>query len=150
MLNRDYIVRKMTSRDLDKIMAIEVEAFSLPWSRESYASELENRYATYVVADYDGEIAGYGGIWVVVDEAHITNVAVNLKYRGQGISHNLLASLENVARLKRAIHIFLEVRVSNQNALSLYEGHGFMAAGIRKQYYSDNDEDALVMVKMLQ
>ncbi|MGI6434536.1 MAG: ribosomal protein S18-alanine N-acetyltransferase [Syntrophomonadaceae bacterium] len=146
---QEYLIRKMTGRDLDEIMIIEMESFTLPWTRKSYENELSNQYATYMVADYEGEVAAYGGIWVVQDEAHITNVAVARKHRGQGIGSTLLSALVNTARLKRASRVFLEVRVSNEPALKLYSNQGFAPAGLRKQYYDDNNEDAIIMMKIL-
>ena len=89
-MNQDFLIRKMTGRDLDEIMQIELQSFTLPWSRQSYENELNNRYATYIVADYEGEVAAYGGIWVVFEEAHITNVAVAPRYRRQGMGSRLL------------------------------------------------------------
>lgn len=146
---RDYLIRKMTGRDLDEIMLIEMESFSLPWTRKSYENELSNQYATYMVADYEGEVAAYGGIWVVLEEAHITNVAVAGKHRGQGIGSTLLHALVNTARRKKASRVFLEVRASNGPALKLYSNQGFAPTGVRKQYYDDNNEDAIVMMKTL-
>lgn len=149
MLNRDYIIRKMTPMDIDGVMRIEKEAFSLPWSRESYLGELNNNFATYLVADYEGDIAGYGGIWVVFDEAHITNVAVGKDYRKSGLGKALMVDLEGSARKKSAQRILLEVRPSNEAALALYRGLGYFESGLRKEYYSDNNEDAIIMTKLL-
>ncbi|HCF49294.1 MAG TPA: ribosomal-protein-alanine N-acetyltransferase [Syntrophomonas sp.] len=140
----------MTGRDLDEIMLIELESFTLPWSRQSYENELSNRYATYMVADHEGVVAAYGGMWVVADEAHITNVAVAPRYRRQGMGTKVLQALLNTAGQKRVSRIFLEVRVSNDAAFKLYSGQGFAPTGVRKQYYSDNDEDAIVMMRQLQ
>lgn len=146
---REYLIRKMTWRDLDEVMIIEIESFTLPWSRRSYENELLNQYATYMVADYEGEVAAYGGIWVVQDEAHITNVAVAANHRRKGMGSALLHALINTARLKRAGRVFLEVRVSNGPALEMYGSQGFSPAGLRKQYYDDNNEDALIMMRLL-
>jgi ribosomal-protein-alanine N-acetyltransferase len=143
------MMRKMTPRDLDQVMLIEQEAFSLPWSRQSYENELKNQYANYLVIDYQGDVGGYGGIWVVFDEAHITNVAVASSFRGRGWGRALMLELEALARRKRAVRILLEVRPSNRAAIAMYHGLGFMVSGLRKQYYSDNNEDAIVMVKHL-
>ncbi len=94
MLNTKYMIRRMAETDLDKVMVIEKESFSLPWSKESYMGELKNDFANYLVCDDGGEIAAYGGIWVVFEEAHITNVAVAVKYRGQGVGSDLMGELE--------------------------------------------------------
>lgn len=149
-MNQDFLIRKMTGRDLDEIMLIELESFTLPWSRQSYENELSNRYATYMVADHEGVVAAYGGMWVVADEAHITNVAVAPRYRRQGMGTKVLQALLNTAGQKRVSRIFLEVRASNDAAFKLYSGQGFAPTGVRKQYYSDNDEDAIVMMRQLQ
>lgn len=149
-MNQDFLIRKMTGRDLDEIMLIELASFTLPWSRQSYENELSNRYATYMVADHEGVVAAYGGMWVVADEAHITNVAVAPRYRRQGMGTKVLQALLNTAGQKRVSRIFLEVRVSNDAAFKLYSGQGFAPTGVRKQYYSDNDEDAIVMMRQLQ
>lgn len=146
---QEYMIRKMTGRDLEEIMQIELESFSLPWSRQSYENELSNQYATYMVADCEGDVAAYGGIWVVADEAHITNVAVASQHRRQGMGTRVLQALVNAARQKRASRIFLEVRISNDAARALYSGQGFKSTGMRPKYYSDNDEDAVIMMREL-
>lgn len=149
MLNRDFMIRKMTDRDIDRIMIIEVESFSLPWSKQSYLSELKNNFANYLVCDYEGEVAGYGGMWIVFEEAHITNIAIARDYRGTGMGKALMLELEEVARQKNALRILLEVRPSNQAARHMYKSLGFIDTGLRKAYYSDNGEDAILMTKLL-
>lgn len=145
----NYLIRRMTVRDLDEVMAIETQVFSLPWSKQSYMGELKNQFATYLVCDKEAEVAGYVGIWVVFEEAHITNVAVAPKWQGQGLGRVLMEEAEKVARSKNALRILLEVRPSNHAALSLYKSLGYMETGRRKEYYSDNGEDAIVMTKLL-
>ncbi|MBC7074923.1 MAG: ribosomal protein S18-alanine N-acetyltransferase [Syntrophomonadaceae bacterium] len=149
MLNPDFIVRKMTAQDIDEVMGIEKSSFSLPWARESYFAELRNDLAAYLVCEYEGKVAGYGGIWVVLEEAHITNVAVSEQFRRSGIGKTLMCALEKIAREKKAARIILEVRPSNSAALTMYRGLGYVPAGIRKRYYYDNGEDAIIMVKYL-
>lgn len=149
MLGNDFLVRKLTSRDLDKLMIIEKESFSLPWSRESYEAELHNHFASYLVCDWEGEIAAYAGIWTVFGEAHITNVAVGKRYRQRGMGRTLMQELEKVALAKKTRRILLEVRPSNQAALAMYHGLGYVQTSVRKEYYADNQEDALVMTKFL-
>lgn len=149
MLNRNFILRKMTSQDIDEVMQIEKESFTLPWSRDSYLGELKNNFATYLVCDCEGEIAGYGGIWVVFEEAHITNVAVGPNFRQLGIGAALMREMEKVARDKNAQRILLEVRPTNQAALKMYQNLDYLPTGLRKQYYSDNNEDAIIMTKLL-
>lgn len=136
----------MNLMDLDDIMEVERLSFTLPWSREAFYRELtDNPYAYYIVADIDGKAIGYGGVWIVVDEAHITNIAVRPEYRGKKIGETLLKQLQNLAREKGAKTMTLEVRVSNHVAQNLYRKLGFLNGGIRKGYYTDNFEDALVM-----
>jgi N-acetylglutamate synthase-like GNAT family acetyltransferase len=84
MLNSRFLIRKLTPDDLDEVMAIEEYSFLSPWSRSSYLSEIANEFATYLVCDWEGQIAGYIGAWVVFEDAHITNVAVNRDFRGKG------------------------------------------------------------------
>lgn len=149
MLNPGFILRKMTLQDINEIMKIEPKCFTLPWSRESYLGELKNNFATYLVCDYEGEIAGYGGIWVVFEDAHITNVAVDPDYRQFGMGTALMEELEQVARDKKAQQILLEVRPSNEAALAMYRKLGYFPTGLRHAYYSDNGEDAIIMTKLL-
>ncbi len=130
-------------------MHIERESFPLPWSKESYLGELSNNFASYLVCDYEGEIVGFGGIWVIFEEAHITNVAIAKDYRQQGRGKLLMNKLEGIARDKKAVRILLEVRPSNNAAQIMYNGLGFVPTGLRKKYYSDNDEDAIIMTKFL-
>lgn len=149
MAIQNFMMRKMTEQDIEGIMKIELTSFSVPWSRESYLSEIKNKFATYMICDIEGEIAAYGGIWVVFEEAHITNVAVAESYRGAGIGKALMLELEKVAREKKALRILLEVRPSNITAQNMYAGLGFEPTAVRRAYYSDNGEDAIVMTKLL-
>jgi len=130
-------------------MQIERESFPLPWSIESYLGELKNNFASYLVCDYEGEVAGFGGIWVIFEEAHITNVAIAKDYRLQGLGKLLMSKLESIARDKKAVRILLEVRPSNTAAQIMYNSLDFVPTGLRKKYYSDNNEDAIIMVKHL-
>ncbi|NLB88393.1 MAG: ribosomal protein S18-alanine N-acetyltransferase, partial [Syntrophomonadaceae bacterium] len=132
----NYIIRKMTENDIPQVMKIEQESFTIPWSKESYLGELKNNFATYLVCDYEGDVAAYGGIWVVFEEAHITNIAVGTNFRRQGMGKRLMLELENVARKKKALKIILEVRPSNDAALNLYSSLDYMPTGLRKNYYS--------------
>ncbi|MBB5326321.1 ribosomal-protein-alanine N-acetyltransferase [Anoxybacillus tepidamans] len=138
--------RPMTLGDIDGVLAIEKASFTLPWSREAFYNELvHNRYAQYVVMEHDGRIIGYCGMWVVIDEAHITNVAVLPEYRGKKLGEALMRTMMDTAKQLGAVTMTLEVRVSNYVAQSLYRKLGFLNGGIRKGYYPDNQEDALVM-----
>jgi len=138
--------RPMTLADLDGVLVIEKASFTLPWSREAFYNELvHNRYAKYVVMEHDGRLVGYCGMWVVVDEAHITNVAVLPEYRGKKLGEALMRKMMDMAKQLGAVTMTLEVRVSNEVAQSLYRKLGFLNGGVRKRYYPDNQEDALVM-----
>ncbi|MDO0878832.1 ribosomal protein S18-alanine N-acetyltransferase [Anoxybacillus gonensis] len=138
--------RFMTLQDLDRIVEIEQLSFTLPWSRSSFYQELiNNRYARYIVMEHDGQIIGYCGMWLVMDEAHITNIAVLPEFRGKKLGEALMKQAMALAREEGAQTMTLEVRVSNTVAQSLYRKLGFLNGGIRKRYYSDNQEDALVM-----
>jgi [ribosomal protein S18]-alanine N-acetyltransferase len=139
-------IRFMTVDDLDAVMDIEMKSFSIPWSRDAFLNEIEqNHLSTYLVVEDGDHVAGYCGVWLVVDEAHITNVAVLPEYRGQGLGESLMRKIMGIATQFGARVMTLEVRVSNIAAQHLYRKLGFQDGGIRKRYYSDNQEDALVM-----
>ncbi|NLY79042.1 MAG: ribosomal protein S18-alanine N-acetyltransferase [Lysinibacillus sp.] len=137
----------MTVKDVEAVYSIEVESFPTPWPLDSFYFEMEeNPFAYYLVAEDDnGNILGYCGMMIVVDSAQITNVAVTKKARGKGIGEGLMREAIRVAKEQNAEMISLEVRVSNTVAQNLYRKLGFQDGGIRKGYYSDNHEDALVM-----
>jgi [ribosomal protein S18]-alanine N-acetyltransferase len=132
--------------DLETVQAIERASFSSPWPPNAYRSELEtNRLANYLVARADGEIVGYGGMWLMVDEAHITTFAVHPAWRRQRIGERLLLAFLDLAMARQAHEATLEVRLSNLPARRLYEKYGFRPVGLRPRYYSDDNEDALIM-----
>ena len=140
------LVRPMTIPDLPMVHLIERASFSTPWPPQAYRQELEtNRLAYYLVAQMGGEIVAYGGIWLMVDEAHVTTFAVHPRYRRRRIGERLLLALLDMARDRHAREATLEVRLSNLAARRLYEKYGFRPVGIRPRYYSDNQEDALIM-----
>jgi ribosomal-protein-alanine N-acetyltransferase len=139
-------VEPMTVDDLRAVHAIERASFSVPWPDDAYRNELlTNRLASYVVARAGHEIVGFGGLWVMVDEAHITTFAVDPRWRRRGIGEWMLLGLLDRAVERRAREATLEVRLSNVPARRLYEKYGFRPVGIRPRYYSDNGEDALIM-----
>lgn len=144
-------IEPMRVRDLDAVLAIERVSFPTPWSRYAYLSELlENDQAHYVVArTSDGKVAGYLGMWMIVDEGHITTIAVHPAYRGRGVGRQLLAAAEIIARAHGGARLTLEVRVSNYIAHGLYQKFGYVDVGIRPGYYRDNNEDAIIMWKEL-
>lgn len=140
--------RAMKVSDLDEVLAIEKRSFSNPWSRFAFYNELvHNDYAHYLVALEAGRVVGYGGLWLILDEAHITNIAVQPELRGRGYGQEILTALLGWAKALGARAVTLEVRESNKVAQNLYLKNGFSARGRRRRYYSDNNEDAIVMWK---
>jgi ribosomal-protein-alanine N-acetyltransferase len=132
--------------DLEAVQEIERRSFRTPWPAHAYRTELEtNRLATYLVARLDGRVVGYGGMWLMVDEAHITTFAVDPDHRRQRIGERLLLALLDLASARSAHEATLEVRLSNLAARKLYEKYGFRPVGLRPRYYSDDNEDALIM-----
>lgn len=138
--------RLMEVKDIDQVVKIEEKSFTTPWSPEAFQNELtNNQFSTYIVMEEGENIIGYCGTWIVIDEAHVTNIALLPDYRGKGLGELLLRNVMDVLRKLGAASMTLEVRVSNHIAQSLYQKLGFKPGGIRKNYYSDNNEDALVM-----
>ncbi|MCL6457375.1 MAG: ribosomal protein S18-alanine N-acetyltransferase [Gorillibacterium sp.] len=138
--------RRMSLDDIDDICAIEKEAFTTPWSAGAFYNELtNNHFAHYMVMQCGLDVAGYAGLWLILDEAHITNIAVRKQYRGMKLGHRLVSELMKTASFMGAARITLEVRVSNNIAQNLYRKMGFIDSGVRKGYYTDNNEDALIM-----
>lgn len=141
----------MELEDLDQIMEIEKEAFTTPWSRNAFAMEItENLLAKYIVAEVDGKVAGYAGIWLIMDEGHITNIAVKKEHQGQGIGKFLIMGLIDYCKKQSIINMTLEVRKSNIIAQNLYKKYGFIDCGIRPNYYADDHEDAVIMWKTIE
>jgi ribosomal-protein-alanine N-acetyltransferase len=139
-------IRPMTLADLPAVQVIERASFTTPWPPQAYRQELEtNRLAAYLVGVMGEEIVAYGGIWLMVDEAHVTTFAVHPRYRRRRIGERLLLSLLDLSVDRHAREATLEVRLSNLAARRLYEKYGFRPVGIRPRYYSDNQEDALIM-----
>lgn len=135
----------MTAADVDAVCAIEEATFARPWSRASIENELTNSCARYVVLRRSGETVGYAGMWLVIDEAHVTNVAIRKDLQGQGLGEKLMRALIQLAADSGMIWMTLEVRRSNAAAQGLYRKLGFVDVGWRKRYYEDNGEDALLM-----
>ncbi|MFC0472418.1 ribosomal protein S18-alanine N-acetyltransferase [Halalkalibacter kiskunsagensis] len=139
-------IRFMTLEDIEAVMDVERDAFSTPWDPAIFINELtSNQFAQYLVYEVEDNIIGYCGLWVVMDEAQITNVAIHSKYRGQGHGERLLRYVMAFLVQMGVLKLSLEVRVSNVIAQKLYRKMGFVEGGIRKNYYADNLEDALVM-----
>lgn len=145
-MTETLFIRKMTLDDLDRIMEIEHESFSLPWSRDAFVAELtQNHFANYLVALHNDEVVGYAGVWVILDEGHVTNIAIHPSARGKKLGKKLMLELMATAIARGVERMTLEVRVSNVVAQRLYEKLGFISHGIRKGYYTDNNEDAIIM-----
>ena len=140
-------IRRMTIADLDAVVAIEQATFPTPWSKDSFRQEIErNVAARYLVAEKDDRVIGYGGAWVILDESHITNIAIAEEERGKGYGRVLTQALMQYIANLGAEYATLEVRKSNIRAQNLYKSLGFIQLGVRKRYYEDNQEDALLMV----
>jgi len=131
---------------IDDIIVIEKLSFTIPWTKNAFLHELQNnKFAVYLSAKMGDRIVGYAGMWKIFDEGHITNVAVHPEFRRMGIGSMLLERLINLAKRDGITKMTLEVRQSNKAAQALYKKYGFKAAGIRKEYYADNGEDAVIM-----
>ena len=142
----DVIIRQAVPGDAEDIYEIEQICFPDPWSLDSIRYELEeNPRAFYVVAQHSGKVVGYAGLWWVVDEGHITNVAVRPGYRNRKIAEGILRTLIEHTTEEGILHHTLEVRQSNEAAIGLYEKFGFETCGVRKGYYRFGGEDALIM-----
>ncbi|MBI1333999.1 MAG: ribosomal-protein-alanine N-acetyltransferase [Armatimonadetes bacterium] len=131
---------------IPRILEIEHVTHSAPWSQKSFENELEHKYGVFLVGLVDGDVGAYGGVWILVDEAHVTNVVVCEHLRNQGIGRKLMIELLTRAREKGAVCATLEVRASNVGAIHLYETLGFVQSTVRNKYYPDNQEDAVVMM----
>jgi ribosomal-protein-alanine N-acetyltransferase len=140
------VVDDMTLEDVGAVQAVERASFANPWPADAFKRELtSNKNARYVVAREGRDVVGYAGLWLMVDEAHITTFAVVPEHRRRRIGERLLQRLFEIAEVMGAEWLTLEVRVSNLAAQRLYEKYGFRRAGVRRRYYSDNNEDALIM-----
>ena len=140
------IIRQAEERDIMAIEGLEKVCFSDPWSYESLEHDiLNNKLSFYIVAEVEGVVCGYVGIWNIVDEGHITNVAVSPDYRRKHIASNMLDVLIASCEEAGVERFTLEVRAGNEPAKALYAGKGFKEIGIRKGYYQDNGEDAIIM-----
>jgi ribosomal-protein-alanine N-acetyltransferase len=138
-------IRTMTEADLGDVLAIERASFSSPWTEAMFLAELrENPFARFLVAMLDDAIIGYVGGWVIVDELHLLTLAVFPEYRRLGVARRLLERLfeSGDSRIAKA---GLEVRRSNRAAIAVYERFGFRSVGVRRGYYADPPEDAIVM-----
>lgn len=141
------VIRKMTEDDVDQVGEIEESIFPLPWSKKSFQEAVNRKNTIYLVAESEGEILGYCGLWNIIGEGEITNVAVKTGHRRRKIARGLLEQLMHMG-VEEGVEAFtLEVRVSNMAAIRLYESLGFVTEGIRKNFYEKPQEDALIMWK---
>ncbi|MDO4649140.1 MAG: ribosomal protein S18-alanine N-acetyltransferase [Eubacteriales bacterium] len=142
------ILREMLVDDLPQVMEIEQDLFSPPWTKEGFFTYLMKEEALFLVVEEKGQILGYCGILMVLDEGDITNVAVKRDRQKEGIGGFLMESLIRLTGERGVNTIHLEVRKSNEQAIRLYERTGFERVGCRKNYYSDPTEDAILMSRM--
>lgn len=145
-MSLSLVVEPMRLADVQPVLEIERLSFSSPWPAYAFEQELTaNRMAHYIVARRDDRVVGFAGVWLMVDDAHITTFGVHPDHRRQGVGRRLLLRLAELAEELGAARMTLEVRVSNVAAQALYRSFGFRDAGRRVAYYSDDGEDALVM-----
>ena len=143
-------IRDATHSDLSAIIALEGRCFQYPWPDEAFAQELKNAWSTTeVVEKRGGIIVAFIVYWIVEDELHLLDIAVEPELQGQGLGHSLMEHLEQICELDELTFITLEVRVGNEAAVRLYKRMGYDVIHRRKRYYVDNGEDALVMAKVL-
>ena len=141
----EIVLRSMRAEDVARVAELEKQCFRTPWSYNSLLGELSNAVAHYIVADDGGVVCGYAGMWVMFDEAHMTNIAVEAEHRRYGIARRMIIRLMQIALANGAERMTLEVRENNHNAQRLYSSLGFAFAGIRKHYYTDTGENALIL-----
>lgn len=138
--------RMMTVDDIEQVYNVEINSFTLPWSKEAFLNEMTtNQHAKYIVMELGNQLIGYCGMWIILDESHITNIAVLPEYRGKKYGDALMKQVFEFNRSLGVRSITLEVRITNEVAQGLYKKYGFKTGGVRKNYYADNHEDALVM-----
>ncbi len=140
---------RMRAEHLDQVLAIEQASFPTPWSKNAFLYEIkDNEFAHYLTAlTADGNVAGYAGMWIILDEAHLTNVAVHEHFRRRGLGLELMRRMIVWAAALGAGRMTLEVRPSNKPARILYAALGFEERGFRKNYYPDTGENAIIMWK---
>ena len=140
------VIEDMRVEDIDAVQEVERASFPVPWPANAFRHELtQNKNAHYIVAKEGERIVGYAGLWLSLDEAHITTFAVLPDHRRRRIGERMLVVIFDKAARLGAEWLTLEVRASNMPAQRLYEKYGFRPAGIRRRYYSDNNEDAIIM-----
>lgn len=140
-------IKKMSKEDIDKVVELEAQIYGEHhWSKQSFLDEINNGLAKYYsLFNSQGELCAYAGCWHILEETHITNIAVSPQYRRRGYGEALLERLINDCYKDKVKYITLEVRISNKPAIALYTKYGFNSFGTRKKYYQNNNEDALIM-----
>jgi [ribosomal protein S18]-alanine N-acetyltransferase len=142
----EVVIRRMELADIGEVMNVETTSFTSPWTEAIFRQELtENKYAHYFVMELENRIVGYVGMWIVIDDAQITNIAILPDFRGKKLGEALFRFALQKAIEHGVTRLSLEVRVTNIVAQRMYRKFGLVPGGIRKQYYTDNNEDALVM-----
>ena len=140
------VIERMTVDDISNVLKVEEDCFSIPWSKDSFVRELvENELALYLVAKIENVAVGYIGVWKIIDEGHITNLAVHSEYRRLGIGKMLVSELLSLCEKDGITSFTLEVRESNSAAQNLYKKFQFAECGVRPGYYQDNNENAVIM-----
>ncbi|KPL04551.1 MAG: hypothetical protein AMJ90_00460 [candidate division Zixibacteria bacterium SM23_73_2] len=145
----DLVIKRMALEDLDEVVKIENQSFSDPWKREFFSEEINNDFASPLVAKLDQNVVGYACLWIFFGELQIANIAVEKDFRRKGIGTKILERITDYARDKSCLKITLDVRESNQGAIDLYNKFGFKIVGRRKKYYRFPVEDSLIMEKIL-
>ena len=146
----EFVISKLTKDDLEGIYEVEKQSFPIPWPISSFEEELKNLLATYLVVKDENKIIAYIGMWFVMDECHIMNIAVLPDYRRQGIATSLIQEMFKLCQEHETHYVMLEVRKENLSAQNLYKKFGFTEEVVRKEYYKNPDgtrEDAIVMSK---
>lgn len=143
----EIFISQMTAEDIENVVQIEAEVYGEHhWSKSSFYDEMQNNLAKYYVAKTcDGELVGYAGTWHIIDEGHITTIAVKKSHHRQHIGEAIIIKILEDCYSAGIKYLTLEVRVSNTPAINLYTKYGFSSLGTRKGYYQDNNEDALIM-----
>lgn len=145
--DNSFTLRKMTFDDIYQVSAVDQKCFNDPWSTKLIQKELENDFAYYAVVLCQDKIVGFIGVWFVIDDVQIMNVAVDPSYQSLGVGTMMMNHITDLAQQKNMYTMTLEVRVSNEKAIRLYKKYGFEIVYTREKYYSDNNEDAYVMYK---
>jgi ribosomal-protein-alanine N-acetyltransferase len=142
-----FSIRRMTQRDLQEVLAIEEASYPVPWSRRAFETEIGASHAFPFVLDHSAPafVLGYVCSWLTLDECHILNIAIHPSFRRIGLASQLIDHLFGMCKDKGIVRCFLEVRVTNNKAIALYRKYGFRVCGLRRRYYADTGEDALIM-----